>query len=197
MGVISPPQASDGQAVTAAKINDPVNTIANEFNGNIDDNNIKSGAAINGSKMASNTTIALKPQLAYAFRVSMNAAASTGNGAFAATPFDTEQFDVGSNVAAGVFTAPVTGNYQFNWNEVATLSAGADETFMASLFVNGSEYSRGSEISYRNLQGSHGSDLVHVTAGQTVDIRSFAPTSRSLSVGNSTNNYFSGYLVSV
>lgn len=53
MGLISPAQASDNvTAVNAAAINGPVNTIANEFNGNIDNANIKSGAAIDASKLA-------------------------------------------------------------------------------------------------------------------------------------------------
>jgi hypothetical protein len=132
----------------------------------------------------------------YKFRVSRNAAANTGNNAYAAIAFDVEQFDTGNNVASGVFTAPVSGFYQFNWTATATLSAGADETFIAALFINGAEYTRGNSISYRNLQGSGGSDLVQLTAAQTVDVRVFAPTTRALSVGNTTHNRFSGFMVS-
>jgi hypothetical protein len=35
-----------------AAINSPINTIADEFNGNIDNDNIKTGAAIDGAKLA-------------------------------------------------------------------------------------------------------------------------------------------------
>lgn len=52
MGLISPQQVSDGSTADASDINTPINTIANEFNGNIDNANIKSAAAIDASKLA-------------------------------------------------------------------------------------------------------------------------------------------------
>lgn len=55
MGLISPAQVSDGTTADASDVNSPINTIANEFNGNIDNANIKSAAAIDGSKIASNS----------------------------------------------------------------------------------------------------------------------------------------------
>lgn len=58
MGIIAPQQASDNStSVNAASINNPINTIANEFNGNIDNTNIKSGAAIATSKLASDAGV--------------------------------------------------------------------------------------------------------------------------------------------
>ncbi len=53
MGLISPAQVSDGSTADASDVNSPINTIANEFNGNIDNANIKSAAAIDASKLAS------------------------------------------------------------------------------------------------------------------------------------------------
>ena len=52
MGLISPQQVSDGTTADSSDINTPINTIANEFNGNIDNANIKTAAAIDGSKLA-------------------------------------------------------------------------------------------------------------------------------------------------
>lgn len=57
MGVISPAQISDGTTMDGADVNNPINTIANEFNGNIDNNNIKTGAAIATAKLASDAGI--------------------------------------------------------------------------------------------------------------------------------------------
>jgi hypothetical protein len=51
MGTISTSLPSDGQTIDASDVNTPINAILSEFNGNIDDNNIKSGANINGSKL--------------------------------------------------------------------------------------------------------------------------------------------------
>lgn len=52
MGIISVSLPSDGQTADAADVNTPINTIVNEFNGNIDNANIKSAAAIATSKIA-------------------------------------------------------------------------------------------------------------------------------------------------
>lgn len=55
MGLISPTQVVDGTTADASDVNNPINTIANEFNGNIDNANIKTAAAIDGSKLASSS----------------------------------------------------------------------------------------------------------------------------------------------
>jgi hypothetical protein len=133
----------------------------------------------------------------YKFKVWRNAAANTGNGAYALVAFDTEDFDTGSSVAGGVFIVPTNGYYQFNWNIAASLSSGADEVFLATLFRNGAEHSRGNIVAYRNEWGSHGSDLLALTEGEEIDIRTFATTARALSVGSRLSCYFSGFLVSV
>ncbi len=55
MGLISPTQVTDGTTADASDVNNPINTIANEFNGNIDNANIKTAAAIDGTKIASSS----------------------------------------------------------------------------------------------------------------------------------------------
>lgn len=133
----------------------------------------------------------------YKFHWTLNAAFSSGNGVFsAAAPFDTKQFDTSSNVVSGVFTAPISGFYQFNWNIVLTLSAGVNEEPVSALYINGVRTSDSSVPNAENENGMHGSDIIQMTAGQTADIRIYNNVSRSLSVGNSHSNYFSGYLVS-
>jgi hypothetical protein len=57
MGLISPTQVNTNDAIVKGLWNDPINTIANEFNGNIDNANIKSGAAIATAKLASDAGI--------------------------------------------------------------------------------------------------------------------------------------------
>lgn len=131
----------------------------------------------------------------YKFRVSQNAAANTGNNAFAVVPFDTEQYDTNSNVASGVYTVPVSGFYQFNWNVMMNCSGTI--RLLASLFKNGTEISDGSELTSVNAAfGSHGSDIIQCTAGDTIDIRAFGSSTQSLVVGSIFKTYFSGFLVS-
>ena len=51
MGTVSTTLPADGQTIDASDVNTPINAILSEFNGNIDDNNIKSGANISGAKL--------------------------------------------------------------------------------------------------------------------------------------------------
>lgn len=60
MGTVSTTLPSDGQTIDAADVNTPINAILSEFNGNIDDDNIKTGANINGSKLAADSIPATK-----------------------------------------------------------------------------------------------------------------------------------------
>lgn len=57
MGTVSVSLPSDGETIEAADYNTPLNTIVNEINGNLDNNNIKSGAAISTAKLASDAGI--------------------------------------------------------------------------------------------------------------------------------------------
>ncbi|MBA3679099.1 LamG domain-containing protein [Candidatus Saccharibacteria bacterium] len=56
MGTISTSLPSDGTTIDASDVNTPINAILSEFNGNIDDTNIKTGANINGSKLLAGST---------------------------------------------------------------------------------------------------------------------------------------------
>ena len=55
MGLISLTLPNDGETVDAADVNTPFNTIATVINGNIENANIKSDAAIDGTKLADNS----------------------------------------------------------------------------------------------------------------------------------------------
>lgn len=57
MGTVSVSLPPDGTTADVADYNTPINTIVNEFNGNIDNANIKSGAAIATSKLADDAGI--------------------------------------------------------------------------------------------------------------------------------------------
>lgn len=52
MALINYTPPADGETADASDVVTPLNTIYNEFNGNIDNANIKSAAAIDGSKLA-------------------------------------------------------------------------------------------------------------------------------------------------
>lgn len=60
--LVSPTQVANGQARVPADINTPVNQIANVINGNIENDNIKAGAAIAGSKLQSGSVTPVQLQ---------------------------------------------------------------------------------------------------------------------------------------
>lgn len=53
MGTVSISLPADGETIDAADYNTPLTTITNEINGQLDNNNIKAGAAIDPTKLAS------------------------------------------------------------------------------------------------------------------------------------------------
>jgi hypothetical protein len=170
----------------------PVKATGAEINNGTDDAKFATAKAIADSSLRSFSSFT-NP---YKFRVSRNAAANSGNGAFATIAFDTEQYDTGNNVSAGVFTAPVSGYYQFNWRSGATTSG--LETFIASLFVDNAEYSRGVMQGINTASSSSvGSDCVYVASGKTVDVRTYCNAARALYVADTIQTCFSGFLVSI
>lgn len=60
MGTISLTLPSDGSTAEVSDYNTPINTIKDEFNGNIDNDNIKSNAGIAGSKLADSAVTTAK-----------------------------------------------------------------------------------------------------------------------------------------
>jgi hypothetical protein len=79
MGLVSPAQSADGETIEAADINSPINTIANEFNGNIEAVNLKA-SAVTTAKIADDavTTAKLADDAVTAAKIDW---ASTGSGA--------------------------------------------------------------------------------------------------------------------
>lgn len=201
MALISPAQISPGSTIDSSDVNNPINTIANEFNGNIDDNNIKTGAAINPAKLAQNGTLALKPIIAYKFRGYQNTAGNLG-----ASPglilYDTENFDTTSNFDTvtnkGRFTAPVTGVYFFSASFRHTVSNG--NLIGANLYKNGGLAVIGNTL-INNSGGAFTftavvSDLMSLTAGDYVEVYGSGTIGGAIATGT-TATYFSGFLVSV
>lgn len=132
----------------------------------------------------------------YKFSVYRNAAANSGNNAYAKITFDTEVFDTNSNFATGTYTAPVAGFYQFNWS--VSFSTGAAD-INAALYKNGAIHKWGGEtlfITAGTAGYSSASVLVQSAANDTWEIYAYANTTTALRVGGAGENHFSGFLVS-
>lgn len=122
MGVISVSLPSDGTTADVADYNTPVTTIVNEINGNLDNANIKTGAAIATAKLADDAGITaaklgaqsvtnaklLLGEATATVATSENTASTTY--ADLATTTDTVTVTIGANLKALVFISAKLNN---------------------------------------------------------------------------------------
>lgn len=193
MGTISTSLPADGQTIDASDVNTPINAILAEFNGNIDNDNIKSSANINGSKLADGTVSHEKLDATIAARAYLNSAQSINNGAARKVLLDTENFDLGSDfdTANSRFVAPVTGYYRITGQVCISNVDAAGNVCDVYIYINGASYAVGRSIA-GSASGSGNdpiatvSTLAPVTAGQYIELYALhdsATTSEALQVG--------------
>src|SRR5260221_483479 len=108
------------------------------------------------------------------FFVYRNAAANTGNNAFAALQFDAVLFDTGSNydnVTNFRFTAPVAGFYWLQ-AQASINAAGAD--FLISMYLNGTRTWDGDRTDLSTgVEGVSVGVLASLSASNTIQIQTF------------------------
>lgn len=136
----------------------------------------------------------------YKFRVYRSAAQSAAAGAFVKINFDTKTYDTSSNFDNATnfrFTAPVAGFY---WFQARAGQANATNACV-SLYKNGAEVSRGSQIDTAPISATTSgkysavSDVISLNAGDYVEAWLFSNNATAIDV-SSVGCYFSGYLVS-
>lgn len=197
MGLISPAQVTDGTTADASDINNPINTIANEFNGNIDNANIKAGAAISGTKLAAQTVSPTTFTNPYKFRAYKSTAQNTTTASFSKVQLDAESYDTNANYDNATnyrYTAPVAGFYFFS----GTINLGATTTrIILSLYKNGTEYTRGSDTA-AIATANYGvvNDLISLAASDYIELFVYTDTIKAIGTGTTPFlTYMTGYLV--
>jgi hypothetical protein len=128
------------------------------------------------------------------FSVYRNASYTTVSTTPTKLPFDSTEFDTGSNMtSSNKFTAPVAGFYQFNARfSVATSSTAA----YIMLYKNGAEFKRGTLNAPNNqYNGMVLSAFVQAAASDFFEIYYVTLSALVMEVGFS-QAYFQGYLIS-
>lgn len=131
----------------------------------------------------------------YKFRAYRNAAYNTVSAVLTKVLFDAEEFDTNGNfdLTTSRYTAPLAGFYQFN-GALITNHSGFIEV---GLYKNGAPYSFGNREFYSPGQATRVTchDLMQMAAGDYAEVFYYVDGVHAVSV-NSTNTYFSGFLVS-
>jgi hypothetical protein len=156
MAVISVSLPSDGQTIDVADYNTPITTIVNEINGNLDNANIKSAAAIAGSKLADNgiTTAKIADANVTAAKVAAGipinfsyAGLATSGTTSNVIPGDNTipQIGEGTELVTLVFTPKSATSTLIIQAQVMLITAGTTYAGVAALFVDATANALGAD----------------------------------------------------
>lgn len=199
MSSISVTNINDGDAVTAASVNNQINTIVNDYNGNIASTNLANGAVTTVKITDANVTPA-KWTNPYKFSAYRSASFNTAN-TLTLVQFDAENYDSNNNfdiaTNKGRYTVPVSGFYHFSVQFGNSPLADTGQ-IVITLYKNGSLARTGSAEN----QGASGTAIASIscdlqlTAGDYVEVFFQGGNGSAAAVGQTANN-FDGYLISV
>ena len=125
-----------------------------------------------------------------AFSAYAGTVTSLSGGAFTKVLFDTEEFDTNSNFASSKFTPTVAGYYQIN----SSVSVGTGTQLVCSIYKNGSEYKRGTNITVSSNQSVSSSVLYCNGSTDYVEIYCYNGVLQNTNTGIALV-YFNGSMV--
>ena len=197
MGTVNLSLPSDGETIDSSDYNTPITTFVNEFNGEIDNANIASDAAIAGSKLANASVTPSQWTNPYCFRAYPSSGTSIADASDTKVLFQTEDYDYNSNFATSTYTAPVTGVYHFGGRVEFATAIVSGVTTSLSLYVNAAVASKGERNNAYSTTGVCTlSTDVPVTAGQTVELYCYQDSDGAeATTATSTSTFFYGHLV--
>jgi len=210
MGLINYSSIEDGTTIDAADVNTPLTTIYDDYNGNIDSNNLADNAVTTAKITDANVTTAkiadanvTMPKISNPYKFhAWNATAQNSTPIAAPLLCDTELFDTNSNfditTNKGRYTAPVAGFYNFGGR--FKIPIGDNGFARIIIYVNGSAKSVGNIV----RSGGAGTTIavvvntfIQLSAGDYVELYVQSSDTQAIDVNSSVENYFYGFLVSV
>jgi hypothetical protein len=122
------------------------------------------------------------------------------NNAFTKIQINTENFDTNSNYDNATnyrFTPTVAGYYQINGRVDSQSSTGSVTRCIASIYRNGTEYKRGSDVNTANTNASNVVDVVYFNGSTDyVELYGFISAAVTATAGaTQALTYFSGSMV--
>lgn len=198
MANVSVSLPSDGDTIDVADYNTPINTIVTDYNGNIDNSNIATAAAIAGSKLANGSVTPTKWTNPYCFRAYASGATTLTDATFVVIALATENYDYSNNFASNTYTAPVAGVYHFNGSVTHTTASSGPTEATTAIFVNGTRAGTGSDFPASTsvaLTWNIAVDLL-LAQGDTVDMRHYQDSGGNEATNTGTAlTWFAGHLV--
>lgn len=131
----------------------------------------------------------------YKFRAYRSSAHNFTN-AWTKIPFNAESFDLNNDYDNSTnfrYVAPMTGYYRFNARASTSQSSGTNR-LLISLYKNGVEASRGTDVFAGYFNGSTVGDLMYLTDGDYVEVFALANGTIAADIISSVTCYFSGEL---
>lgn len=196
MGTINVSLPADGTTADVADYNTPIQTIVDEINGQLDNDNIAADAAVAGSKLATASVTPTQWTNPYAFRASDSGGTTLTDNTIVQINLATEAYDYNSNFAASAYTVPVGGVYHFDGQFTINGAVAGGVSQLAFIYVDGSAHTQGPRTTAITDGGSVVSADILLTAGQVVTFRGFQNSDGNESTDtNAGRTFFSGHLV--
>lgn len=194
MSLITISNISDNTTIDASDVNNPLNTIVNDYNGNITSANLANNA-ITSAKITDGNITYTKISNPYKYGSYLSAVQGVGTG-WVKVNANTEEFDPNSNYDNTTnyrYTAPVAGYYQFN----AAVGSSSNASFptIAGLYKNGVLLKRGNQAFGNGTQfDASVSSLILLAAGDYIELWVYNGAGANLFSGQDTT-YINGFLV--
>lgn len=209
MGTISLSLPSDGSTIDAADVNGPLNAIVAEFNGNIDNTNIKAAAAIDGSKLASAGITATqlatgavtfdKAAIGFLVGISIGSSSSSSTGTTIIPLDDTIPQNTEGDEYLTLSITPRGATHLLEIDVTIFLAnSAAAYNMIAALFQDTIANALATSISYGAVAGAANSLRIHhsmvagTTSAITFKVRAGANTAGTTTVNGIAGNRFFG-----